>query len=207
MPKDNHLYFPRAQKSPLWTLPKYRHQNNLLYPQKRQKEGWWQWKIRAGTLKEYCLAEQAYKGEGIPEDLVCLFGLPAHLNRSGSFGISLVSCIQQWCTLKSLELRWKCPHLIQLLPIRSEAVYGIIGKEYQTAKHSLAHNNKFHNVTPVLSQSEEILHKTWSVENLQLKCHDLNRRMQLYKVTQGESFPVAKNSLIPKLPGDGFLFL
>lgn len=54
--------------------------------------------IMAATLKEYCLAEQAYQGGDLPEELVCLFGLPAHLNRSGSFGISLVSCVQQWCT-------------------------------------------------------------------------------------------------------------
>ena len=83
---------------------------------------------RAAALKEYCLAEQAYQGEDTPEDLVCLFGLPAHLNRSWSFGISLVSCVQQWCTLKYLELRIKHPHLIQPLPIWSEAVYGIIRK-------------------------------------------------------------------------------
>lgn len=41
-------------------------------------------------MKAYCLAEQVYQGEDIPEDLGYLFGLPAHLNRSRSFGISLV---------------------------------------------------------------------------------------------------------------------
>lgn len=46
--------------------------------------------IRAAVMKAYCLAEQVYQGEDIPEDLGCLFGLPAHLNRSRSFGISLV---------------------------------------------------------------------------------------------------------------------
>lgn len=47
--------------------------------------------VKAAVMKAYCLAEQVYHGEGIPEDLGCLFGLPAHLNRSGSFGIGLGS--------------------------------------------------------------------------------------------------------------------
>lgn len=71
--------------------------------------------LRAVTLEKSCLAEQAYQNKDIPEDLGCLFGLPAHLNRRGSFGVSLLSCIQQWCTFKPLGLRWKCLHLSQLL--------------------------------------------------------------------------------------------
>lgn len=151
LPKDNRLYFPRARKSPLGPLPKYWHQNNLLYPEKLlTTRGRMMAMDGQGSNTERILPSRtSLPGGKHPQDLVCLFGLPAHLNRSGSFGISLVSCIQQWCTFKSLELLWKCPHLIQLLPVRSEAVYGIIGKQYQTTMHSLPHNTKFHSYTCV----------------------------------------------------------
>lgn len=83
-----------------------------------------------------------------------------------------------------------------------------MGKECQTTKHRFPCNTEFHTVIPVLSQSEEILHKTLFVENLQLRCHELIWRLQLYKVTQGDiQYLPANNFLIPKLPGDGFLFL